>query len=60
VLHRGDDAVLARPLGGVQRAAFPESATPAELVAAADGALYAAKRAGKDRVVTAVQPTPSA
>jgi diguanylate cyclase (GGDEF)-like protein len=52
------ERILLRASFGV--AAFPEAATPAELVAAADGALYAAKRAGKDRVVTAVQPTPSA
>jgi diguanylate cyclase (GGDEF)-like protein len=35
-------------------AAFPEAATQDALVAASDGALYNAKRAGKDRVAVAV------
>ena len=41
-------------------ASFPEqAATPAALVAAADGALYRAKREGRDRVVAAVEPAPA-
>jgi diguanylate cyclase (GGDEF)-like protein len=58
LLGPGGEQIRLRASFGV--AAFPEAATPAELVAVADGALYAAKRAGKDRVVTAVQRTPSA
>ena len=34
-------------------AAFPEAADAGSLVAAADGALYEAKRAGKNKVATA-------
>ena len=34
-------------------AAFPEAADAGNLVAAANGALYEAKRAGKNRVATA-------
>ena len=37
-------------------AAFPESATPAELVEGADAALYEAKRAGKNRVERRSEP----
>jgi diguanylate cyclase (GGDEF)-like protein len=37
-------------------AAFPDAASARSLVAAADAALYRAKRAGKDRVVTSAVP----
>ncbi len=37
-------------------AAFPEAATPAELVEGADAALYEAKRAGKNRVERRSEP----
>jgi diguanylate cyclase (GGDEF)-like protein len=40
-------------------ASFPRSATEPELVAAADAALYEAKRAGKDRVSASPDPTPT-
>ena len=45
---RGGERLVVTASFGV--ASFPEAATPAELVAQADAALYEAKRSGKDRV----------
>lgn len=55
-LH-GDDTLPLAPTVSVGVAAFPDhGATPPELIAAADGALYTAKRGGRDRVVAAASP----
>jgi diguanylate cyclase (GGDEF)-like protein len=49
----GPDGDAIRVTASFGVAAFPEAATQDELVAAADGALYTAKRSGKNRVAVA-------
>jgi diguanylate cyclase (GGDEF)-like protein len=49
----GPDGEVIRVTASFGVAAFPEAATPEELVAASDGALYTAKRSGKNRVAVA-------
>jgi diguanylate cyclase (GGDEF)-like protein len=50
---KGPDGEEIRVTASFGVASFPELSTQKELVAAADAALYEAKRAGKDRVVVA-------
>jgi diguanylate cyclase (GGDEF)-like protein len=51
----GSDGVEIRVSASFGVASFPEAASQKQLVAAADAALYEAKRSGKNRVVAATQ-----
>lgn len=58
--RRHPDLVLTASFGVAELALLPADATPADLLAQADTALYASKRSGRNRVSTAALPKAAA
>ena len=58
--RRHPDLVLTASFGVAELALLPADATPADLLAQADTALYASKRSGRNRVSTAGLPKAAA
>lgn len=58
--RRHPDLVLTASFGVAELALLPADATPADLLAQADTALYASKRSGRNRISTAALPKAAA